>query len=217
VANGLSLNSREPGEQEQYYIIGDRKPDTALDPGENEEYSAAIGMKLGSGKKRWLDISLFGLVSRLDDGDAAFLNLHINSVDAKLGTAERGDSKWRRGCALSARFSHFFFQGMYIKARDSELFREGYYIQPSYRFDIRHKWLRSAELVLRTGRLIVDMDKSIAQPMSWDRDEFTVAALLEIRKGVVLKLEYTAYNEDPGKGEKQVKNNEFVFQLEFRF
>jgi hypothetical protein len=217
VANGLTLDPREPGEQEQYYIVSDRKPGSAADLGENEEYSLALGARLGKGKKRWLDISLFGLVSRLDDSDAAFLNLHINSVDTTLGTARRGDSKWRRGGALTVRYAGFFFQGMYLKARDSELFHEGYYIQPSYRLDIRHKWLRSAELVLRTGRLIMDMDKSIAQPMSWDRDELTVAALLEIRKGVVLKLEYTVYGEEPGKGNRAVKNNEFVFQLELRF
>lgn len=216
-ANGLTLDPREPGEQEQYNIIGDRKSDTALDPGENEEYSLALGACLGSGRKKFLDVSLFGLLSRLDDNDSAFLNLHINSVDPKLGTARRGDSKWRRGCALSARFSDFFFQGMFIKARDAELFREGYYIQPSYQFDIHHKWLRSAEFLVRIGRMIMDMDKSIAQPMSWDRDELTVAALLEIHKGVTLKLEYTAHGEDPGKGVKEVKNDEFVFQFEFKF
>ncbi len=217
VANGLTLDSRKPGEQEQYYLVSDKKPDALASLGENEEYSLALGARCAGGKKQWLDVSLFGLVSRLDDSDAAFLNLHINPVDPKLGTAERGDSKWRRGGALSARCADFFFQGMYILARDSDLFREGYYVQPSYRLPLRRGWLRSVEVLLRAGHLRMQMDKSTAQPMSWDRDELTIGALLEIRKGVTVKMEYTAYDEDPGKGEKQVKNNEFLFQLEFKF
>jgi hypothetical protein len=215
--NGLTLDRREPGEQEQYYLICDRKPPSGAGLGENEEYSAVIGSRLDLGKRKWLDVSLFGLLTRLDDDDAAFLNLHIKSVDTTLGTARRGGSKWRRGAAASARFGDLRFQGMYIKARDSGLFREGFYVQGGYTLDMEFQWLKSAELLVRTGHLLIDMEKSIAQPMSWDREEFTVAALLEIRDGVLLKLEYTVYGEDPGPGQKQVKNNEFVFQVELKF
>lgn len=215
--NGLTLERREPGEQEQYYLISDRKPPSGASLGENEEYSAVVGSRLDMGRRKWLDVSIFGLLSRFDDDDAAFMNLHINPVDGSLGTAKRGDSKWRRGVALSARFDALRFQGMYVKSRDSELFREGFYAQGSYTIALDLKWLKAAELLLRTGHLLIDMDKSIAQPMSWNRKELTVAALLEVREGVVLKLEYTVYGEDPGPGQKQVKNNEFVFQLELQF
>jgi hypothetical protein len=216
-ANGLSLDRRQPGEQEQYYLMSDRKPPSGANLGENEEYSAVIGSRLDMGRKKSLNVSLFGLLSRLDDDDAAFLNLHINSVDAELGSAKRGNSKWRRGVALSFRYIGFRFQGMYIKSRDAELFREGFYAQSSYSRDMGFTWLKSVELLVRTGHLLIDMEKSIAQSMSWDRRELTFAAFLEVREGVIVKLEYTAYGEDPGPGQKQVKNNEFVFQLELKF
>jgi hypothetical protein len=216
-ANGLSLDSREPGEQEQYYLVCDRKASAVSGSGENEEYSACVGFRLDGGGGQWLDVSLFGLVSRLDDGDAAFLNLHINPVDPALGEAKRGDSKWRRGAAVSARWLALRFQGMYVKARDADLFREGFYAQCSYCIDTKLEWLKSAELLVRTGHILLDMKKSIAQPMSWDRRELTFAALLEVRKGVVAKLEYTIHGEDPGPGVKQVRNNEFVFQVELSF
>lgn len=216
-ANGLSLDSREPGEQEQYYLMCDRKASSVSSLGENEEYSASIGFQLDRGGGTWLDVSIFGVVSRLDDSDAAFLNLHINPVDPALGDAKRGDSKWRRGTTVSARWRALRFQGMYIKSRDADLYREGFYAQCSYCLESKLELLKSAELLVRTGHILLDMNKSIAQPMSWNRTELTFAALLEVRKGVVAKLEYTIHGEDPGPGVKQVKNNEFVFQVELNF
>jgi hypothetical protein len=216
-ANGLTLDRHEPGEQAQYYLICDRKPPAGASLGANEEYSAAIGSRIDLGKRKWLEASRFGLLSRLDDDDAAFLNRHINPVDTSLGTSKRGDARWRRGAALAARFDALRFQGMYVKSRDSGLFREGFYAQAGYTIDLDLKWLKAAEILVRTGHLLIDMDKSVAQPMSWDREEFMTAALLEVREGVILKLEYTSYREDPGPGVKQVKNNEFVCQVELKF
>ncbi|TET38725.1 MAG: hypothetical protein E3J72_02430 [Planctomycetota bacterium] len=219
VATGLSLTSREAGEQDQYYIIADRKAVSTADIGENEEYTLVLGGRFGSGRKKFVDMSLFGMTSKIGDDDASFLNLFINPVDpVRLGTSARNDNKWRRGAAVSLRYEGFFFQGMYIFARDCELYREGYYVQPSYRFSVKERdWLRSIEILARAGRLLPRMDHSEAQPMSWDRDEFTAALLVEIHKGLMLKMEYTVYDEDAGPGERPVKNNEFLFQLECKF
>ena len=52
-------------------------------------------------------------------------------------------------------------------------------------------------------------------PLTWDREELTLAVIAEIFKNLKLKTEYTVNTEETGNDE--VDNNELVIQLELDF
>jgi hypothetical protein len=68
---------------------------------------------------------------------------------------------------------------------------------------------------LRYDDLDVDMGKDSTDSLTWDRNQITLAVIIDILKDSKLKLEYYINDEDIGG--KDIDNNEFLMQLEIKF
>lgn len=56
---------------------------------------------------------------------------------------------------------------------------------------------------------------SLTDSLTWDRNQITLAVIIDILKDSKLKLEYYINDEDIGG--KDIDNNEFLMQLEIKF
>lgn len=117
-------------------------------------------------------------------------------------------------------------QGQWIQGDDGRLRRDGWFVQASYRFSFPNpllfeRYLRSVEPVVRFSELNTNIAPDPRLPGTWDREELLVGAIVDIVRNVLLKVEYTLYDEDTGAGAvpgpSDVANNELSVLLQVRF
>ena len=208
--NGLELDDKKTGEDNSYKIIGVDKRNK--DFSDQMELVLGLGADLYLGKRGMLDVLGFYFSGDLSDADIAFLNKKVsgyNSTESAL---------YRYGINLDYSIEEFNLFLQFIRAEDGALNRYAWYIQPSYKFNLPWDWryFNSHTLLVRYGRLhLMDIDEVFGDPLTWDRDELTLAFIPEIYKNIKLKAEYTINTEETGNG--KIDNNEFLIQLELGF
>jgi hypothetical protein len=208
--NGLELDDKKTGEDNSYKIIGVDKRNK--DFSDQMELGLGLGADLYSGKFGMLDVLGFYFSGDLSDADIAFLNKKVsgyNSTESAL---------YRYGINLDYSIEEFNLFLQFIRAEDGALNRYAWYIQPSCKFNLPWDWryFNSHTLLVRYGRLhLMDIDEVFGDPLTWDRDELTLAFIPEIYKNIKLKAEYTINTEETGNG--KIDNNEFLIQLELGF
>jgi len=106
---------------------------------------------------------------------------------------------------------YLFYQ--WIKAEDGELDRDGWYAQASWRFSNPERWryFRSIEPVVRYFELRLHQAHIPSLPLTWNRRQWLVGAILGIVKGVYVRTEYAFNDETTGGG--KVADNELLIQL----
>ncbi|MBI2646154.1 MAG: hypothetical protein HYW85_03860, partial [Deltaproteobacteria bacterium] len=157
----------------------------------------------------------FGSYSKLSADEVQFLQ------DVFSGTQPRDN--WLLGANFNVAFPvrkhdfNLFVQELY--SRDGNMKRNGLYVQPSFTFKKEAKESLSAfEFLYRWNWLKVEPSGSVDdianRPMSWDRVTHTIALNIDIFKGLKLRNEAHLNGENKV---SEVKNNEVLSQLEFRF
>lgn len=150
-------------------------------------------------------MSLLGFYyfSELSNDDVAFLQ-GISGYGSSID-----DTNDILGVSLDYKYKAFSLFGQYIRGQDGRLDRHGWYIQPSYQFKFpERKRLNTLEVLLRYGGLDVDIARDPTDSLTWDRNQTTLAVIIDIIKNTKLKLEY--YINDEHTGGKRIDNNEFL-------
>ncbi len=210
VGDGLELGGKQVAEDASYKIIHDNRKEedfTGL-----SEFNANIGYRHDYGKVGKVDLLLYYVYKELSDNDIEFL---MDLPDYNGGHNE--DNGYRYGFGVDYQIAGLRLYGQYIAAKDGTLERHGWYVQPSYKFKVPNvKYFSSHELLVRYGELDVDIDNTLDNPYTWDRQKITIALITDIYKNIKLKVERYINQEDTGDDE-DVDNDEFMAQLEVKF
>lgn len=208
LTNGLRLSTKEIGEDASFKIIQD--DDDNRDYNNSKEIGIGIGYKDKFLKDHKIDLLLFSYLSSLSDADVSFLKTNLP------GYTSNKDTNILVGGSLEYRFKELTLFSQYINSKDGDLKRHAWYIQPSYKFKIEGiKYLQAIEPLYRYEDYDVNHPLSASKSATWDRKRNTFAAILDIVDNIKIKLEYNINDEDTGGAD--VKNNEFIGQLEVKF
>ncbi len=208
LSNGLRLKEKEIGEDDSFPIIQD--DDKNRDYNDSKEFGVGVGYKGKFKKAHKVDILLFSYLSRLSDKDIDFLKEELPDYESD----RKKNYIFGGNLYYNLRGLRFFSQ--YIYSRDGELEREGWYLQPSYKFKFKGvKFVRSIEPLYRYDRLDTDYPSSLSNFLTWERERHTFALIAEIEKRLKCKVEYNLNDEDTGG--KDIDNDEFLLQLQFKF
>jgi hypothetical protein len=206
--NGLRLNDQEIGEDESFPIVSDD-----LDYGDaNENKEVGLGLGWAGKSKDWgtLDFMLFGMWGKLSTDDERFLHRLPG-----YGLLEDDDDRNRYGANLGYDLAGWNLFSQYITSEDGGLDRDAWYVQTSYKFKPKLKYLQSVEPLARYGELSLDLDPFPTNSMLWDREQWTLALIFGVIDDVYVRTEYTFNDENTGDGD--IRNDEALIQLEMRF
>ncbi len=208
LSNGLALGQQAPGEDASYKLLHDNRQ--VSDVNYNKEIGLGIGWKHSLAGERSIDVLTFGYIARLSRED-------IDVLQGMAGYGNSGsDLNSMYGVSIENRLKSLSLNGKYIRANDGVLDRYGWFAQASYRVSLGDRKLLTAfSPLIRYGRLAVDLPNVPADPLTWDRDMTTLALLIEIAKGVMIKTEY--YLNGEATGGDNVNNDEFLVQMELKF
>jgi hypothetical protein len=240
VYNGLPLGERPIGEDDSFPILQDDFNN--LDFNQNKDLAAGLGFDQDWGGWGRTDLLLFGSVGKISSEDQDFL-MHTfypvplpgtMSIDGYPDTED--DDRTRLGVSGRYRWRGLRLFGQYIDSEDGALDRDGWYTEASYKFSIPEwKYFHSLRPLLRYSELNVDTQPNPFQPLSWDREQWTLALISEVHDNVILKAEYNWNDENTGIGSwdfglfpdrlpftqyshsSDINNNEFLLHLLWRF
>ncbi|MBI5894006.1 MAG: hypothetical protein HZB79_10270 [Deltaproteobacteria bacterium] len=208
VSNGLRLSTKEIGEDASFKIIQD--DDDNKDYNNSKEFGIGIGYKDKFMKDHKIDLLLFSYLSSLSDADISFLKTNLP------GYTSNKDTNTMFGGTLEYRFKEFSLFSQYIYSEDGSLERHAWYIQPSYKFKIEGiRYLQAVEPLYRHEDYNVNHPPSASKSVTWDRERNTFAFIIDLVDNLKIKLEYNINDEDTGGAD--VKNNEFIGQVEVKF
>lgn len=208
LTNGLRLSTKEIGEDASFKIIHD--DDDNRDYNNSKEVGFGIGYKDKFLKDHKIDLLLFSYLSKLSDDDIAFLIKNLPNYSSNE------DANKLFGGSLEYKFKEFTIFSQYIHSKDGDLKRHAWYVQPSYKFKIQGiKYLQAVEPLYRYDRYDVNHPLSTAKSATWDRERNTFAFIVDLVDNLKIKLEYNINDEDTGGAD--VKNNEFIGQVEVKF
>jgi hypothetical protein len=208
LTNGYALGEIQPSEDSSYKLLHDNRQTS--DSNDNKALGAGLGWASGKGDYGSLALLAFGALGELSSDD-----IQVLQGIAGYGSSS-SDTNERAGAALKYERGALNVGAKYITARDGELDRDGWFAQAGYRFTLpANGFAESIEPFVRYGELNVDLPAAATNPLTWDRRQTTVAALLGIRKGVMVKVEH--YTNDEESGGLVVDNNEYLVQLEMKF
>ena len=208
VTNGAQLASRSITEDGSYNIIHD--DDSFTDFNQHKEVGVGLGFNKDLEEMGKIDAIGFGYFGRLSSADITYLQ----GVTG-YGTS-RDDERYKVGGTVNYCIWGFTFVGQYIHAIDGELKRSGWFLQPSYKVTIDDwDYFNGYEAVFRYNNFDVDLTNVRSDSLTWDRQTYTMAMIIDIYKNLKLKTEYSINEESTGEG--QVDNNEFLMQLELKF
>jgi hypothetical protein len=208
LSNGLVLGQQAPGEDASYKLLHDNRQ--IGDMNHNKEFGLGVGWKYIHTREFFVDALVFGYIARLSSDD----------IDVLQGIAGYGNSEsdlnTMYGFSIEGTLSGISLGGKYIRANDGVLDRYGWFVQTSYRIGLDDRKLFIAVVpLIRYGGLAIDLPKTPTDPLTWDRNMTTLALLIEIARGLMLKIEYCLNGETTG-GDN-VKNDEFLVQMEIKF
>ncbi|MDX9752408.1 MAG: hypothetical protein RBU29_00500 [bacterium] len=212
VLNGSKLENTGIGEDKSSDIIG--MEENNLDIHGNKEISAGLGFDWDFGTYGRVNLLGFAGTGELDSEDVVFLQTMVPGY----GFAPDKTKDFAGGTA-TYKIGEWDFLSQYIAGQDGELDRSGWYSELSYKFNFENlQYLRSLRPLVRYGELDVDLSP---QPyvrtgsLTWDREQWLLALIFEIRKNLFFQAEY-AFNEEETGG-PGANNNEFLFQIEYAF
>ncbi|MBN2372649.1 hypothetical protein JXL19_02520 [bacterium] len=208
LTNGFALGKKEPSEDKSYQMIQDKRQTS--DNNENKDIGLGLGWKRSFASNHLIDVHGFGYFAKLSRDDIDFLK-----KIAGYGSSEVRMSR-RYGASTEYVVNAFSLGGEYIKAEDGTLDRDGWFAQASYRISFgKRTFFPSIEPFVRYGRLNIDLPKVFSDTLTWNREMTTIALLVDIVKNMKVKIEY--YINDEKTGGNDVKNDEFLAQLEIMF
>lgn len=207
LSNGLALGQQASSEDASYKMLHDNRQ--ISDMNHNKEVGFGVGWKHSIAGECFVDVLTFGYIARLSQED-----IDVLQGMAGYGNSER-DVNSMYGASIESKLKGLSFGGKYIRANDGILDRYGWFAQASYRIGLGEgKLFTSVSPLIRYGRLEVDLP-NVSDPLTWDRDMTTLALLMEITKGVILRTEY--YLNGEATGGDDVSNDEFLMQIEVKF
>ena len=208
ITNGLKLGTKGPSEDSGYPIIFDER--NTSNANKRLMFGVGLGAKYELGNVGKIDVLPFYYNGALSDADIAFLQ-----GISGYGTST-DDEKIRYGANVRYDIGNFTLIGQYMEGEDGSLDRTGWFVQPSYLIEVSG-WNRfnAYELVYRFNDLKVDLPNDPADSLTWDRQQHVFALITDIYKNIKLKTEYYVNDEDTGADD--VKNDEFLVQLEAKF
>lgn len=212
ITQGLELNNNGSGEDDSYDILHDNTLTSAY--GGNVHFAVGAGQTLKFSDSSKFKFLVFAYVGKLSAADITFLQTNF----AGSGYTSNEDVKLRLGTNLNLDLGPLGLDGQFIWGKDGDFKRAGAFLQANYRFWKKSKTesFRSLRAILRWGFLNPSITPDPTEPMSWDRSEITVAAILGLVQDLDLKAEYTIESES-GTGVTEVSNNELVIQLNYEF
>lgn len=211
VGNGYELDRKQVSEDtaNNNDILHDDRAGSGLS--DSMEYGVNLGFKhkLFDGN---IDILGFYYFDELSSADRNFLQAQFP------GYTSSADDKNRLGVSVRYDLNDWRFAGQYIKAEDGELDRDGWVIEAGYHLNFEgREWFTGVMPIISYGEMNIDnsYDRSLNNPLSWDRQKTMVGLIFDLYKNTKLKLEYYVNAEDTGGDD--IDNNEFLAQLEIKF
>ncbi|HDS09020.1 MAG TPA: hypothetical protein ENN73_02230 [Firmicutes bacterium] len=205
LTNGLELDTKSTFEDNSYHIFHDNRP--VKEKNENKEVGLGLGLNNGFGSDSSLFILGFFFKGRLNEDEKDLLI----DIDRELVTGSDDSSFY--GVSAEYKLNKLTLSGKYISGLDSGLKRDGWFFQ--IYFDLNLSPSSSITPLFRYGVLNNNLENDPAEPLTWDRDNTTVALLITLVPGVILKTEYYINNEETG--DAGVDNDELLIQLEIKF
>ena len=209
---GLRLGTKQVSEDSSYKMLADKR-NVSHKTG-HLEYGVKLGVKPDIGNLGTIDVLGFGFWGKLSDDDKTTLSSKLPNYTSTLDRMRRYGAR----IVYNYKFDKsrkLTLVGEYAQLEDGKLKRDGWYLQASHKWKFKRTYFKSFEPLIRYGRLDVDWEKSFSKPCSWDREMLTIALITELAKNVKLKTEY--YINDEKTGKREVDNDEFLVQLEFKF
>jgi hypothetical protein len=224
LGSGLRLRARRPGDH-SFTDPGVATSDVMLhddDRGQNmDEIGLGLGYRYHFHPDTTLDLVGFNFWSRIP----------AIGVDERLGgqllrplIGWPKDDQHRKGvrAVYDTRIpaGRTRLMGEYVVAEDGRLDRDGWSLQASHEFSfpaplIGGRFITGMEPVIRYVRYNVNVPKVFREPLTWDRQQLTLALLVDITRNVSLKLEQDFNSEDTGG--REIPNDEFRAQLRTMF
>ncbi len=237
LTNGSALDDREPGEGEDDFVVISQDARTGFGESELREIGVGLGWE-----KRWCDRGDAGFLGRIEteflgfyyndslgDDDLAFYSSSFNALDTDViwsgssgGTprAINGREMWGGNALLTV--GGLWVLGHVAHGRDGKLKRKTGYVETAYEWEfpdplLMGEYIRSVTPLVRHGWLRSDLPREPSNTLTWDRERWTVALLTELRRNVMLKVEYVFNEEDIGGGLGDPDTDELLIQLELTF
>lgn len=216
--SGFDLGKRFIGEDHSFEILQDDNNYTISE--QKRELSTGLGFKLGD-KDLGSDLLVYYINDKMNDGEDVDVLDDLPGYH-KLESGKPYDKQHRIGSRLTLDADGARLRGEYLNLLDGRLKRHTWYTQLSYKqklpgFNLNgRQWLVGITPLIRFDKLDVILDKEETDSRTWDRWGTTVALIVDVIKHVKLKNEYTWNREHTG-GAHQVKNDEFLSQLEIMF
>lgn len=220
VTNGLELNDKDFMEMadagtgtDLLEIIGDDKRNDDL----NQSKELGFGLGFKNDFDRWGEIDLLGLITRgrLAGEDVSFLTNTSSTHGAIPGYASTRRTKERYGVNIDYHWEDFNFFAEFIRAFDGKLRRNAWYVQPSYLHGMNRKYLKGLQPLFRYGQYTINVAHSPTAGLTWARQEYVPALIAHIRENLLWKWEYHFNREDTG--DDQIRNDEWLTQLQYKF
>jgi hypothetical protein len=211
--NGGGLKDRRLGVDKSSEIIGDDTQN--FDFNGNKEISA--GIELSYDLDTFGEFALMGFVGtgQLDMDDITFLQTEVPGYGFSMDK-----TKDFAGVNFSYELMKWEFMSQWMGGHDGELDRTGWYAELSRRFKLDNfDYLRSIRPLVRYGEFDVNLTPTILGrrgSTTWDRQQWLLALITEIRKNLTFNVEYMINEEKTG-SLYDANNNELLFQLELAF
>ncbi|MBA7512032.1 hypothetical protein ES705_04031 [subsurface metagenome] len=209
--NGLQLKEKEIGEDKKGRDEIIQDDDKNSDENNSKQVGIGLGLAPNLADLGFLDVLVFGYISKLSDDDLDFLDDELPGAPAD----NEDKTQLRFGANLAYTKDALEVYGQYVKAEDSFLLRHCWFVQASYKLDLDLRYLKAIQPLFRYGEYRTNQTLTDNKPLTWDRKRTTIALLNHIEERVILKLEYALNDEITG-GDKP-KNDEFLAQLEYKF
>ncbi len=185
-----------------------------------DEFGVGLGYRSHFGKDGTADLVGFGLVSRMTASPSRPTAIHSKDWATFINVIGWPENKQQRiGGRIVLRKASWLLMSEYIDATDGNLNRDAWNAQLSHRFKfnplIGGRFLTAVEPLVRYGQYIVNTPKTLANPFTWDREQWNFAILCDIVRNVSLRIEYDVNKEITGG--QEMANDEFRTQLRTRW
>lgn len=211
LARANELNDKSPTESTQFEMIHDnRRTSNSSEIGNSVAGGGGIGIKFDTEKFGKFDIMGFGRAGKLTDEDVSWLQGLVGYSAIETSTSYR-----RAGVNFSYAWDNFGLRGQFMSSQDGTLTRKGWHVEPYYTIPIGWKYLDSITPAVQISGLDVDLKNDASDARTWDREKYTLGAILQINKNIKWINEYSINTEDTGRTE--VGNDEVISQLKFSF
>lgn len=210
--NGHTLDTRRLGEDDSARAISTDSTNTDVDGAKD----IALGLGLDLDFDDWgrLDVLGFASAGELSEDDIFFLQTAVPGYGQSFA-----DRMERAGINVDYKIDEWDFFAQAIASRDGELERFSWFAEASYKFEFDGmKYLDEIRPLVRYSQIdlnLLELPFSTNGSLTWDRQQWLMALIMQITRNVNFRSEYAFNLEDTGGPDAQ--NNEMLFQLEVEF